>query len=127
MICIKKRSILPQVGGFTWGRLPVLPVLALVSLGLSGCASVKIESDKPSQPQTVEQAREYLRQKPALMQQLTYELNVAERDCYDRFMVSDCVDSVRACSAEYRRAHIEAEAVANDLIRQERLGKRTKP
>lgn len=117
---------MPQVGRFSGWHWPVLPALALVMIALTGCASIKIQAEKPSKPQTLEQAKDYLEQKPAIMEKLNYELNVAERQCYDRFMVSDCVDSVRACSAEYRRAHIEAEAVANDLIRQERLEQRTR-
>jgi hypothetical protein len=116
-----KRSILPQVGCCTLGGRSVLLWMGLILLGLTGCASVKIDSEKPLRPQTFEQAKQYLQNKPVMVEQLNYELNQAERHCYERFMVSDCVDSVRACSADYRRAHIEAEAAANDLIRKERL------
>ena len=104
-------------------RVVFIPGLLVLGV-LSGCASVTIPSEKPSKPETVAEARTYLENRPRMIRQMNYELNVQERACYDRFMVSDCVDEVRACTADYRRAHIEAEAAANDLIRLDRLKKR---
>lgn len=124
-----KRSIVPQVfvnGGRTGQSVLSAVLTVALAFTLSGCVSVRIEASKPLEPQTVAQAEEYLNQRDQMLYRLEVELNEKERDCYDKFLVSDCVDAVRARRAEYRRAHILAATTANDLIRLDKFQRRQK-
>ncbi len=91
---------------------------------LAGCVSVELSLQKPVKPLTHAEAEKYLNQKDQFLAELNQQLFEQERACYDRFLVSDCVDAVRANRADYKRAHIEAEATANEIIRLQRYKKK---
>ncbi|MDH4394945.1 MAG: hypothetical protein QE278_04640 [Limnobacter sp.] len=95
----------------------IVPQVFALVLGLTGCASIQLQSPKPNAPDNLSAARQYMEVRSSQIDVLEAELNVQMRACYERFFVSDCVDAVRAKRAEYRRAHIEAESAANDIIR----------
>lgn len=95
----------------------IVPQVLVLVLGLTGCASIELQSPKPVAPDNLGAAKSYMEVRSSQIDALEEELNGQLRVCYDRFFVSDCVDAVRAKRAEYRRAHIEAESAANDLIR----------
>lgn len=121
-----KRSIVPQEAGrsvFRKRSAGGMLLAATVAFLTSGCVSVHMASSKPLEPHNLQQAQEYLDKRDSMLDSLNRELNAKERDCYDRFLVSDCVDAVRSKKAEYRRAHIVAETTANDLIRLDKLNK----
>lgn len=91
---------------------------------LSGCVTVQLDVEKPQKPVNYSQAVRYLDQEEQLTMALNQALNQQERACYSRFLVSDCVDSVRERKADYRRAHIEAGVAANNIIRLQRYKER---
>lgn len=122
---IKQQGILPQQGAL--GRIVDRSALVclLVITGLIGaCSSVSINQPKPDTPVTPDEARRYLEKLPAQRQMVEYELNKKERDCYQRFFVSDCVDNVRTVRNDYMRAFLIAETKAAEIIRLERYQRR---
>lgn len=118
------KSIVPQL------RLPVVgPVSSRlmhlgVVLGVFGCAHVQVPVRAPQTPATVEEAKAYIAGRDKQLQILDYELNQQTIACYEKFFVSSCLDDVRLQGARLRRAHVEAQGQANDLIRLDDYAKR---
>lgn len=84
---------------------------------LAGCATIEVKSPKPVTPETLAAAQAYLERSKQTQLELDTELEAKTRACYDRFLVADCLEAVRVKRAEYRRAHVEAETAANDIVR----------
>lgn len=92
----------------------MLPAAALV---LSACSTVQLQASKPTAPATLDEARAYVASREQTLQFLEYELNERSRACYKKFFVSSCLDDVRLKGAEIRRAHLEVQGKADDMIR----------
>lgn len=99
-------------------------VLPVVALGLGACSTVEIRSERPMTPNNLDEAQRYMAGREKALEVLDYELNRQERACYKRFFVSSCVDQVRLKGAELRRAHLEVQGKAEDVIRLVEYGKR---
>ena len=111
------KGIVPQ-------RVRLCGLLALFAWALCGCTAVSLRTEKPSPPMTLDEAKQYTASHDARMKALDYELNQQSRACYERFFVSDCLDAVRQQGAALRRAHLEAQGAASDLIRLDNLQRR---
>ena len=106
-----KQGIVPQVHRvFAWA----LPSAALL---LAACSTVQLQATKPQAPDTLEQARAYVAERDQRLEFLEYELNEKSRACYEKFFVSSCLDDVRLQGAQIRRAHLEVQGKAEDMIR----------
>lgn len=92
-------------------------VAACAVLFLSACSSIVLDNPRVQTPGNLSEARALVANSERYRLDLEYELNEKTRACYDRFFVSSCVDNVRATAAQYRRAHLEAVAKAEDMIR----------
>lgn len=92
----------------------VLPASFLV---LTACSTVQLQASKPQAPNTLEQARAYVAERDRQLEFLEYELNEQSRACYKKFFVSSCLDEVRLQGAQIRRAHLEVQGKAEDMIR----------
>ena len=122
----QEQGIVPQLGKFLgdFGSLKT-PFVCLCFLGaLTGCASVDLKAQRPPAPVDLKQAREYVAERDRLLSYLDYELNEKSRACYDRFFVSRCLEEVRIQGAALRRAHLEVQGKAEDIIRMDAYGKR---
>ena len=95
-----------------------------ISLLLTACSTVQLQASRPLAPTTLEEARGYVASRERAMEFLEYESNQRSRECYQRFFVSSCLDEVRLKGAELRRAHLEVQGQAEDLIRLEEYGRR---
>ncbi|KYP10693.1 MAG: hypothetical protein A0129_11580 [Limnobacter sp. CACIAM 66H1] len=114
-----KQGIVPQLNkciGVVALRLftIVLPASFLV---LTACSTVQLQASKPQAPNTLEQARAYVAERDRQLEFLEYELNEQSRACYKKFFVSSCLDEVRLQGAQIRRAHLEVQGKAEDMIR----------
>ena len=110
------------------------PFFAMVPaslLLLSACSTVQLQASKPTPPASLEEARKYVGNRERTLEFLEYELNEKSRDCYKKFFVSSCLDDVRLQGAEIRRAHLEVQGQAEDMIRlndyAQRRSKKTSP
>ena len=92
----------------------MLPAAAVL---LSACSTVQLQASKPIAPSTLDEARAYVGSREQTLQFLEYELNERSRACYKKFFVSSCLDDVRMQGAEIRRAHLEVQGKADDMIR----------
>jgi hypothetical protein len=114
-----KQGIVPQLRKSIGVRVQglftlVLPAFALV---LTACSTVQLQASKPQAPNTLEQARAYVAERERQLEFLEYELNEQSRACYKKFFVSSCLDDVRLQGAQIRRAHLEVQGKAEDMIR----------
>ncbi|MBU0540945.1 MAG: hypothetical protein V7542_11250 [Limnobacter sp.] len=114
-----KQGIVPQLRKSIGVRVQrlftlILPVSALV---LAACSTVQLQAAKPLAPNTLEQARAYVAEREKQLEFLEYELNEQSRACYNKFFVSSCLDDVRLQGAQIRRAHLEVQGKADDMIR----------
>jgi cell division protein FtsL len=114
-----KQGIVPQLRKSIGVRVQrlftlILPVSALV---LAACSTVQLQAAKPQAPNTLEQARAYVAEREKQLEFLEYELNEQSRACYKKFFVSSCLDDVRLQGAQIRRAHLEVQGKADDMIR----------
>ena len=114
-----KQGIVPQLRKSIGVRVQglftlVLPAFALV---LTACSTVQLQASKPQAPNTLEQARAYVAERERQLEFLEYELNEQSRACYKKFFVSSCLDDVRLQGAQIRRAHLEVQGKADDMIR----------
>jgi len=119
MSCQRKQGIVPQLVN-PFGRTLKCRLLTMVPVCLtllSACSTVQLQATKPAAPETLEQARAYVANRDRTLEFLDYELNEQSRACYDRFFVSSCLDNVRLQGAEIRRAHLEVQGKAEDMIR----------
>lgn len=128
-----KQGIVPQlVKSFTpWvPRTPAL-VLSVSMVFLAACSTVQLQANKPTQPANLEEARKYVGNRERALEFLEYELNEQSRACYKKFFVSSCLENVRLQGAEIRRAHLEVQGQAEDMIRlndyAQRRSKKTSP
>lgn len=122
----QEQGIVPQLGKFlSHFESLKTPLVCLCIFGaLAGCASVDLKAQRPEEPVDLKQAREYVAERDRLLSYLDYELNEKSRACYDRFFVSRCLEDVRIQGAALRRAHLEAQGKADDIIRMDEYGKR---
>lgn len=114
-----KQGIVPQlVKSFAhWvPRTPAL-VLPVLMVFLAACSTVQLQANKPMPPANLEEARKYVANREQALEFLEYELNEKSRACYKKFFVSSCLDDVRLQGAEIRRAHLEVQGQADDMIR----------
>jgi hypothetical protein len=114
-----KQGIVPQLRKSIGVRVQglftlVWPAFALV---LTACSTVQLQASKPQAPNTLEQARAYVAERERQLEFLEYELNEQSRACYNKFFVSSCLDDVRLQGAQIRRAHLEVQGKAEDMIR----------
>jgi len=114
-----KQGIVPQLRKSIGVRVQrlfalILPVSALV---LAACSTVQLQAAKPQAPITLERARAYVAERERKLEFLEYELNEQSRACYKKFFVSSCLDDVRLQGAQIRRAHLEVQGKAEDMIR----------
>lgn len=114
-----KQGIVPQlVKPFV---LAVPRMFALLTpttvLLLAACSTVQLQADKPTPPNTLDEARAYVAQRERMLEYLEYEMNQKSRACYKKFFVSSCLDEVRLQGAQIRRAHLEVQGKAEDMIR----------
>ncbi|WP_138518064.1 hypothetical protein [Limnobacter alexandrii] len=114
-----KQGIVPQLVKSSGVRMQglltrILPASALV---LAACSTVQLQASKPQAPNTLEQARAYVAEREKQLEYLEYELNEQSRACYNKFFVSSCLDDVRLQGAQIRRAHLEVQGKAEDMIR----------
>lgn len=114
-----KQGIVPQLVKSSSVRMQglltrILPASALV---LAACSTVQLQASKPQAPNTLEQARAYVAEREKQLEYLEYELNEQSRACYNKFFVSSCLDDVRLQGAQIRRAHLEVQGKAEDMIR----------
>ncbi|MEW6205556.1 MAG: hypothetical protein AB1516_09550 [Pseudomonadota bacterium] len=114
-----KQGIVPQLVKSPSVRMQglltrILPASALV---LAACSTVQLQASKPQAPNTLEQARAYVAEREKQLEYLEYELNEQSRACYNKFFVSSCLDDVRLQGAQIRRAHLEVQGKAEDMIR----------
>lgn len=120
MSCQRKQGIVPQLPGpFAAAVCRLLQVLFPASawLALAACSTVQLQASRPVAPSTLQEARAYVANRDQALEFLEYEMNVQSRSCYDRFFVSSCLDEVRLQGAELRRAHLEVQGKAEDMIR----------
>lgn len=119
MSCQRKQGIVPQLLNPFELKVP-RPFFAMVPaclLLLSACSTVQLQANKPTAPDTLEQARAYVANHDKTLEFLDYELNEKYRACYKKFFVSSCLDNVRLQGADIRRAHLEVQGKAEDMIR----------
>ncbi|WP_370261131.1 hypothetical protein [Limnobacter sp.] len=112
------------LAGAVWalGRLVFAAVATLV---LAACASsVQLRAQPPAPPATLEEAKAYVASRERVMEHLEYELNQQSIACYKRFFVASCLDDVRLQGAKLRRAHLEVQGQADDMIRLDEYAKR---
>lgn len=121
MSCQSKQGIVPQLpGSVVWPvRSLSMVVLSTVCLALSACSTVQLKTPVPNPPATLQEARNYVDNRERVLEFLEYEMNVESRACYERFFVSSCLDEVRMQGAQLRRAHLEVQGKAEDMIRLE--------
>lgn len=98
---------------------------ALSLLFLAACSSVQLQADRPAPPANLEEARQYVANRNKTLEFLEYELNEQSRACYNKFFVSSCLEDVRLQGAAIRRAHLEVQGAADDMIRLNDYAKRT--
>lgn len=115
----RKQGIVPQLVKSFVLAVPrmfalLIPATALL---LAACSVVQLQADKPMPPNTLEQARAYVADREKTLEFLEYEMNQKSRACYKKFFVSSCLDDVRLQGAEIRRAHLEVQGKAEDMIR----------
>ena len=103
-----KQGIVPQLRKSIGVRVQRLFTLIL---------PVQLQAAKPQAPNTLEQARAYVAEREKQLEFLEYELNEQSRACYKKFFVSSCLDDVRLQGAQIRRAHLEVQGKADDMIR----------
>lgn len=111
------KGIVPQLEGCFVGRAFTGLLSIGVMLGVAGCAHVQVPVMMPKEPTTLEEAKAYMSNRNQQLQVLDYEINQQTIACYERFFVSSCLDDVRLQGARLRRAHLEVQGKANDLIR----------
>lgn len=111
-----KRSIVPQLAKSFAGAVSLL--------FLAACSSVQLQADRPAPPANLEEARKYVANRNKTLEFLEYELNEQSRACYNKFFVASCLDEVRSQGAEIRRAHLEVQGQAEDMIRLNDYAKR---
>ena len=119
-----EQGIVPQLGSARALSVLTKCISAFTALGLSACAHVNIPLQTPKTPSTLEEARAYINGRDAQLQILEYELNQQTIACYDHFFVSRCLDDVRLQGARLRRAHLEVQGHASDMIRLNDYNKR---
>ncbi|HEX4855645.1 MAG TPA: hypothetical protein VFV28_02460 [Limnobacter sp.] len=121
-----RQGIVPQLGKRFGGYMlrPLACCVPAFALMLAACSTVQMQASKPLAPTTLEEARGYVAGRERAMEFLEYELNQKSRECYERFFVSSCLDEVRLKGAELRRAHLEVQGQAEDLIRLDEYGRR---
>ncbi|MCQ8896237.1 hypothetical protein NQT62_07290 [Limnobacter humi] len=126
MVFRNRQGILPQLYPMkAIGRPSRMPVLLCGAvLSLAACAGVQLQTPYPEPPATVDQAKAYMAARDQALANLDYEINQKTRECYSRFFVSDCLDKVRIEGAKLRRAHLEIQGQAGDLIRLDDYSKR---
>lgn len=114
-----KQGIVPQLpDSFAMPVRTMLVALILVfPLFLVSCSSVQLQANQPVQPNSLDEARAYMASRDEALRFLEYELNEQSRACYKNFFVSSCLDDVRLQGAEIRRAHLEVQGKAEDIIR----------
>ena len=119
MVFRNRQGIVPQLHPMktTLLRGGTAMLMGTCVLAISGCAGVQLQSPYPEPPATVEQAKAYMAERDKALANLDYEINQKTRACYDRFFVSDCLDKVRIEGAKLRRAHLETQGQAGDMIR----------
>lgn len=122
----QEQGIVPQLEKFLghFGPLKTMLTCLCMFSALAGCATVDLNARAPAPPMDLKQAREYVAQRDRLLSYLEYELNEKSRACYDKFFVSRCLEDVRIQGAALRRAHLEAQGQADDIIRMDEYGKR---
>lgn len=124
-MCVKNvKGIVPQLGRRFVGCVFTGLLSVGGMLGVAGCAHVQVSAAKPQEPASLEEAKAYMRTREHQLQVLDYELNQQTIACYERFFVSSCLDDVRLQGARLRRAHLEAQGKARDLIRLDEYAKR---
>lgn len=119
MSCQRKQGIVPHLLNPFALKVP-RPFFAVVPaclLLLNACSTVQLQANQPTAPDTLEQARAYVASHDKTMAFLDYELNEQSRACYNRFFVSSCLDEVRLQGSQMRRAHLEVQGKAEDMIR----------
>ncbi|VWX33936.1 MULTISPECIES: hypothetical protein [unclassified Limnobacter] len=114
-----KQGIVPQLVKSFGVRVQglftrILPASALL---LAACSTIQLQASKPQAPNTLDQARAYVAEREKQLEYLEYELNEQSRACYKKFFVSSCLDDVRLQGAQIRRAHLEVQGQAEDMIR----------
>jgi hypothetical protein len=114
---IFRETIVPQ-------RVLQCGLVALFAVALWGCSTVSLRTENPSPPMTLEEAKLYMASHDGRIKMLEFELNQQSRACYERFFVSDCLDEVRQKGAALRRAHLEAQGAAGDIVRLDNLQRR---
>ncbi len=122
----QEQGIVPQLSKFLdhLGSLKTSLACLCFCGVLAGCASVDLKAQRPQAPVDLKQAREYVAQRDRMLSHLEYELNERSRACYKRFFVSRCLEDVRIQGAALRRAHLEVQGKAEDIIRMDEYGKR---
>ncbi|HEX4880267.1 MAG TPA: hypothetical protein VFV39_10515 [Limnobacter sp.] len=75
-------------------------------------------------PANLQDAKNYMATRDRALEILEYELNQQAIACYDRFFVANCLDQVRLQGAQLRRAHLEVQGKAEDIIRLDEYAKR---
>lgn len=115
----RKQGIVPQLPKpfVVWVQRMFALVLPASALLLAACSTVQLQATAPKAPDTLEQARAYVADRDQKLEFLEYELNEKSRACYKRFFVSSCLDNVRLQGAQIRRAHLEVQGKAEDMIR----------
>jgi len=115
----RKQGIVPQLPKpfVVWVQRMFALVLPASALLLAACSTVQLQATTPQAPDTLEQARTYVAERDQRLEFLEYELNEKSRACYKKFFVSSCLDDVRLQGAQIRRAHLEVQGKAEDMIR----------
>lgn len=114
-----KQGIVPQlVKSFPkWVPRALVLVMPVSIVFIAACSTVQLQANKPTPPANLDEARKYVENREKTLDFLEYELNEKSRDCYKKFFVSSCLDDVRLQGAEIRRAHLEVQGQAEDMIR----------
>ncbi|HEX4918405.1 MAG TPA: hypothetical protein VFV43_10945 [Limnobacter sp.] len=105
----------------------VAKFVLLIGMGLlvAGCASsIQLKSQAPLPPTTLQDAKTYAAGRERALEFLEYEINQQSIACYERFFVASCLDQVRLQGAQLRRAHLEVQGQAEDIIRLDEYAKR---
>jgi len=115
----RKQGIVPQLVKpiREWVQGLFMRVFPASALLLVACSTVQLQASRPQAPNTLEQARAYVADRERQLEFLEYELNEQSRACYNKFFVSSCLDDVRLQGAQIRRAHLEVQGKAEDMIR----------
>ncbi|HEX4843586.1 MAG TPA: hypothetical protein VFV57_07930 [Limnobacter sp.] len=130
-----KQGIVPQLFGLDQipgfarfshlgpaGRLALLFAVSGLATGCAG--SVQLKAQAPLPPATLQEAKTYVASRERALEFLEYEINQQTIACYDRFFVASCLDQVRLQGAKLRRAHLEVQGQADDIIRLDEYAKR---